>query len=111
MLERLLKLFVEKPPKIDHSDLTGLERMNKMRRKTDEIAKLHDVINDEDQSQSDGELRRDFLTKAREFEIGNSWKECTFREKHEKDGKTARMIPDWQDRVRHLPGFDADPQY
>ncbi len=104
MFKLLHKIFIQKPPKIDHAEHTGMERMSRMRRKTDEIV-IAETESDE------AEEKRDLLTRARDAEIGESWKTYSFKGKEENERRMGSIIRDWKERVRHLPGFEVDPQY
>lgn len=109
MLKLIRRLFTEKPPalsnKIDHAENAGMERMS-ARRKSIEMSQL--VVPEE---ADDCEEKKDILSRARDFEIGRAGKGYTFKGKEERTRRMGSIIKDWQDRVRHLPGFEVDPGY
>jgi Zn-finger domain-containing protein len=108
MLKLLSKLFKEKPPALDTAQDASMKRMSRMRRKSTEMAALAGVLRDgEDQNES----RKDILSKARDMEIGTTFKGFSTRAKDENERRHGSLIQDWHERINHLPGFDVDPQY
>ena len=111
MLKLLSKLFREKPPQIDLACDAGMERMAKKRRKTAEMAAMAAAVcDDDDLLEEQNDARKDILSKARDMEIGTSWKGYSIRGKEEHERRMGSLIRDWHERVNHLPGFETDPQ-
>lgn len=110
MLKLLSRLFREKPPAIELAQDGGLARMSRMRRKTDEMAALVESMQDDDDPVEQNDQRKDILSKARDMEIGTSYKGYTSRAKDEHERRSGSLIRDWHERISHLPGFEVDPQ-
>lgn len=107
MLKLLSKIFTEKPPALDAQD-ANLDRMSRMRRKTTEMALMAEVLYDDGEQI---ESRKDILSKARDLEIGTSFKGFSTRAKDENERRHGSLIKDWHERISHLPGFEVDPQF
>jgi len=109
MLKLLSKIFREKPPAIDTTQQANMARMSRMRRKTSEMEALLQAIHGDDDSPEQTDSRKDILSKARDMEIGTSYKGYTSRAKEEHERRMGSLIQDWHERVSHLPGFEVDP--
>lgn len=108
MLKLLSKIFSEKPPALETAQDAALERMARMRRKTTEMTAMFQAVHGEDEQI---ESRKDILSKARDLEIGTSYKDYTTRAKDENARRNGSLIRDWHQRISHLPGFEVDPQF
>jgi len=107
MLKLLSKLFKEKPPAIDTTQELGMARMAKKRRKTTEMALMLSVIGDDDLDGEQNDPRKDILSKARDMEIGTSYKGYSSSARDEKERRNGSLRKDWHERINHLPGFEG----
>jgi len=108
MLKLLSKIFTEKPPALEGAQDANISRMSRMRRKTTEMVLMAEVLHDDGEQI---EARKDILSKARDMEIGTSFKGYSSRAKDENERRNGSLIKDWHERISHLPGFEVDPTY
>lgn len=101
MLKLLSKIFKEKPLVLDTTQDLGMARMEKRRKKTTEMA-LTIARHEFEHEQNDS--RKDILSKARNMEIGTSYKGYSSRARDEKERRTGTLIKDCFERINHLPG-------
>lgn len=106
MLKLLSKIFKEKPPAIDTKQDQGLERMTKRRRKTNEMAMMISAIAGDDLADEQFDSRKDILSKARDMEIGTSYKGYSSSAKDTNERKTGALHKNWHERINHLPGLE-----
>lgn len=106
MLKLLSKIFKEKPPSIDTAQNQGMERMAKRRRKTTEMALMASAIAGDDLDDGQIDSRKDILSKARDMEIGTSYKGYSSSAKEYDERRTGSLIKNWHERINHLPGFE-----
>ena len=106
MLKLLSKIFKEKPPAIDTAQNLGMERMAKRRRKTTEMARMASAIAGDDLDDEQIDPRKDILSKARDMEIGTSYKGYSSSAKDFDERRTGSLIKNWHERINHLPGFE-----
>lgn len=108
MFKLISKVFSDKSEAetIEQIESTGVERMAKMnaaRRRTEE-PRLEFETEDCDE-------KKDILSRARDLEVGGSWKGYTSRGKDERERRDGYIAKDWQRRCAQLPGFKVDPEY
>lgn len=90
----------------DHIEDTGVQRMAKMnaaRRRTEELCLESETTDSDD--------KKDILSRARDLEVGGSWRGYTSRGKDECERRNGYIAKDWQNRCSQLPGFKVDPDY
>lgn len=106
MFKLISQVFTDKSQSVDHVEDTGVHRMAKMnaaRRRTEELCLEGETTDSDD--------KKDILSRARDFEVGGSWKGYTSRGKDESERRNGYIAQDWQKRVSRLPGFKVDPEY
>jgi hypothetical protein len=106
MLKLLSKIFKEKSSPVDTTQEQGMARMAKRRRKTTEMALMISAATSDDLDDEQIEARKDILSKARDMEIGTSYKGYSSSAKDTTERRTGSLINDWHERINHLPGFE-----
>jgi|AGTN01.1.fsa_nt_gi hypothetical protein len=106
MFKLISMVFTDKSDAVDHIQDTGVQRMARMnaaRQRTEELCPESETTDSDD--------KKDILSRARDYEVGSSWKGYTFRGKDERERRNGYIVKDWQKRCSHLPGFKVDPEY
>lgn len=106
MLKLLSKIFKEKPPALDTTQELGMERMAKRRRKTNEMALMISAITSDDPDDEQIDSRKDILSKARDMEIGTSYKGYSSSARDSNQRRTGSLINNLHERINHLPSFE-----